>query len=96
MIVIIIFVKGKFNMEIDNNTMKKIRELDGEELKRAINVIADVTNADPKQRDKILKNIKTVKKKLNSASEKDMQSAVKKMDIDEKTISDIISKLNLK
>ncbi len=83
-------------MEIDNNTMKKIRELDGEELKRAINVIADVTNADPKQRDKILKNIKTVKKKLNSASEKDMQSAVKKMDIDEKTISDIISKLNLK
>ena len=83
-------------MEIDNNTMKKIRELDGEELKRAINVIADVTNADPKQRDKILKIIKTVKKKLNSASEKDMQSAVKKMDIDEKTISDIISKLNLK
>ena len=83
-------------MEIDNNTMKKIRELDGEELKRAINVIADVTNADPKQRDKILKNIKTVKKRLNSASEKDMQSAVKKMDIDEKTISDIISKLNLK
>ena len=83
-------------MEIDNNTMKKIRELDVEELKRAINVIADVTNADPKQRDKILKNIKTVKKKLNSASEKDMQNAVKKMDIDEKAISDIISKLNLK
>lgn len=83
-------------MEIDNNTMKKLKELDGDALKHAINVIADVTNADPRQREKILKNIKTVKKKLNSASEKDVQNAVKKMDIDDKMIGEIVSKLNLK
>ncbi len=88
--------KGNFNMKIDNETLKKVRSLDDEALKEAINVVADITGADPKSRKKALSNIKTVRKRINNATEKDIDRTIQKIGVDDPTLEEIISKLNLK
>ena len=83
-------------MKIDNETLKKVRSLDDEALKEAINVVADITGADPKSRKKALSNIKTVRKRINNATEKDIDRTIQKIGVDDPTLEEIISKLNLK
>ena len=83
-------------MKIDNETLKKVRSLDDEALKEAINVVADIPGADPKSRKKALSNIKTVRKRINNATEKDIDRTIQKIGVDDPTLEEIISKLNLK
>ena len=83
-------------MKIDNETLKKVRSLDDEALKEAINIVADITGADPKSRNKALSNIKTVRKRINNATEKEIDRTIQKIGVDDPTLEEIISKLNLK
>lgn len=80
-------------MKIDKNTIGKIREMSDSDLREAISKVASAIGADDKQRQRALNNLKTVRKKLNNASERDIQNAVGK--IGEEKAEEILRDLKL-
>lgn len=63
-------------MKVDSDLLARLKGMDEDTLRRAIGIIADSVGADSKQRDRALGNIGNIKRKLESASERDLQRMI--------------------
>ena len=59
------------------DTLNRIRMMNDTELIRAIDVVAGAIGMNPMQAQKAKNNIQTIRKKLNTASEKDLDKAIR-------------------
>lgn len=63
-------------MEINRETLEKLKKLDDRQLKKAISDIADALGATPVQKRRALNNAGMIKRKLFSANENDLRRQI--------------------
>jgi len=80
-------------MQIDKNMIYKLRDMDSNQLKEAIDIIADSVGANSRQRAKALNNLDIIKKKLSNASNKDLEKIIDQIGIDK--AEEIINQLKI-
>ena len=67
-------------MEINNQTLAKLKSLDETQLREAISDIADALGATPAQKRRALNNTRNIKRRIMGATENDLKSIVGKID----------------
>ncbi len=70
-------VAGK--MEINKDILSKIKSLDDNQLRKAIEDVADALGATPQQKRRALNNTRAIKRKINSADENELKRQMSKM-----------------
>lgn len=66
-------------MEINKETLNKIKALDDEQLKAAIGDIADALGATPQQKRRAQNNSKQIKKKILTSNENELRRQINKI-----------------
>lgn len=66
-------------MEINKTTIDKLKALNDDQLKEAIGQLADVLGANPKQKQMALNNVSAIRRKLSTATERDLQKQLNKI-----------------
>ena len=59
--------------------LNKLRQMDDETLKKAIGTIADAVGANERQRARAIGNVNSIKRRLDSANQRDIDRAVEKL-----------------
>ncbi len=66
-------------MEINKDILSKIKSLDDNQLRKAIEDVADALGATPQQKRRALNNTRAIKRKINSADENELKRQMSKM-----------------
>ncbi len=69
----------QIDMEINKETLNKIKALDDEQLKAAIGDIADALGATPQQKRRAQNNSKLIKKKILTSNENELRRQINKI-----------------
>jgi hypothetical protein len=84
-------------MTIDPELLAKLKTLDQKQLADAVRMLAEAAGADEKQTKRALDNLSYIKRRLASASEKDLTRAAEKLtagsELDQTKIDDLEKKL---
>lgn len=67
-------------MEINKDTLAKLKSLDEAQLREAIGDIADALGASPAQKRRALNNTRNIKHRIMGATENDLKNIVGKID----------------
>ncbi len=80
-------------MEINKETIEKIRGLDEEQLRAAIAEVADALGATPQQKRRALNNAKLIRKKIMTSNENELRRQIGKISPEQR--DEIARKLRL-
>lgn len=80
-------------MEIDEKLLQRLKSMDDDTLRRAVGEIAALSGATESQRQRALRNIGTIRKKLTKANQNDLKKAVDSLG--EENIEEAIRRLKL-
>lgn len=83
-------------MNIDPELLAKLRRLDERQLTEAILALAEAAGADEKQKKRLLENVGYIKRRIQTASDKELMRTAEKLaasgEVDQKKIDELLKK----
>jgi hypothetical protein len=84
-------------MNIDPELLARLRMLDEKQLADAIIMLAEAAGADEKQKRRLLENVSYIKRRIQNASDRELQRTAEKLtaggEIDETKLNELIKKI---
>lgn len=84
-------------MNIDPELLARLKTLDERQLTEAIRMLAEAAGADEKQKRRLLENVGYIKRRIQNASDRELQRTAEKLtagsEIDQEKLNELIRKL---